>query len=342
MKNCLWVMGTMLAGALLLPQLALADHHDHEGWYLEVEGASVTPGNVNTPLIASDPNFNALGGSLHASADVLYSDINSSPAYAVGLGYSWGKMGRLEITWWNYSVDESATVSANNPGQYNWFTIGPTASVGASYEYPVNLDLNHEIKAWTVDLEYKRTLNNKSENLHVSWGVGLRYAKFDEDVLGLYHVGPSTVDSTFPVARSVEGDGFGFTGSVEVEYDFPNTFVGLSTDLRLGFINADVDSSHLIVDLDGYSADPGASWSESSRMGDEVAQTIDFDANVVFHAGKRVDVDLGWFYKTWSDLPTVNLARAANATFNSGPQLIGENRERISFSGPRLKVRFRF
>ena len=335
-----------LAAVLLSARMALPAEDEHTGWYLEVGAASATPGNVNTPLLVSQaPPF----GAGPFENETLFSDLDSSVDYRVGFGYSWGRKGRLQVTYWSYSDDESSSsfVPAYGGSGYNvnWFTIGPVTSWGSGYYgsfyYDTTVDMKQEIKASTLDIEYKRPMASNDENLKIEWGIGIRIASFEDKVRGNYFIDYSG-GYNFPVSREVESDGVGLTGSIGVKYLFPNDVIGITSNLRVGFLTSDVDASHSAMDQDGYYAVAGAVSRESSEVEDEVANTVDFDAGLLFRAGDRVEFDVGWFFSTWSDLAQVALTHSNFGSFQQAPALGDDNRDRISWSGPQARVRFRF
>jgi hypothetical protein len=338
----------LLSLLLLYAAPATGEEADHVGWYFAVEAASTTPGNVDTPLLSSAPSLFAVGGSTDLETNVEYTDFDSGFTGAVTFGYSWGSSGRLQVTFWDYSEEEDASgFSAYYPNR-NFFTIGPLSAFD-SYAYgyyssfnDVSFDMTQELEATTVDVEYMRPVQMESENLTVTWGIGLRYASFEDEVEGQYVLDPTGFAARYPVTREIESDGIGLTGSVGVNYDFLDSIIGISSNLRVGFILSDVDANHSITDLDGYYSNY-LTFSQSVSMEDEVATTIDFEGNLVFHASENVDFDIGWFYSTWAELPEVALSRTT-ATFlvEGAPSIPGEDRDRISFSGPKARARFRF
>ncbi len=349
MKKRSWWAIVAFALALAPASVAQAGSEDHEGWYLEVEGASLTPGNLNTPLVLGTPAASAIGGSSGTfENDIRYSVLDNDVAYRIGFGYAWGKKGQLQVTYWSYSADDTNTGFADaysgSGTNYNWFGIGPASSFYYSFYYPVGFSFEHEIDATTVDVEYKRPASF-GDNLRLMWGVGFRYAKFEEDVRGLYVVDPLGGASSFLASRTVEGDGIGFTGSIGVEYMFKENLLGISTNLRVGFLTSDVDSESSIIDLDGYYLAAGGTIRESTEINDEVAMTTDFDVNLIFHASDKVEFDVGWMFSRWSDLPTANLGRTAYdvpAFTDQRTDLLGEDRDHLSWSGPRVRARFMF
>jgi hypothetical protein len=343
-------MGMGLA-ALAFFSAAFADDQDHEGWYVEVEVASSTPGNVNTPVLTSVAADGARGGggTPPFENEVFLTDFDADASFRVGVGHSWGKKGRLQVTYWSYSSDEDLSgfapsyyVSGGN--NYNWFGIGPTSSIGYTFYYDTDFDVNQEIKASTIDVEFLRD-TSPGENVTITWGIGLRIASFEDEIRGRYLSttnGPTTYE--FPVSREIDSDGVGVTGSVGVEYMFgQGDRVGISSRLRVGFLTADVEASHSVTDLDGYDMTAGSVWRESAEREDETATTLEYEANVVIRLAEKLSLDVGWASQTWTDLAQVPLNRTFDTTGDQTPGvLLDEGRDRISWSGPRIRARIRF
>ncbi len=329
---------------LSMPSALAGQDADWKGWFIDLDAALATPGNTNTPLQANSPGTLAQAGTSDLSSEVEFMDWDDDAALGFGFGYSWGSRGAIQVTYWEYSDTAEGSGSSIYYPNYNWFTIGPTSA----WSYPgfptaifdMNWDFEQEIEARTVDVEFKRSVSTKNP-LTIGWSVGLRWASFEDTVDGEY-----LVDGLFrfPAMRHIESDGVGATGSFEAGYDFAKAF-GLSTDLRVGFITADVDGEHEIIDLDGFYAYPGVSWSEEVGSEDEVATTLDFNFNLTFHAGRYLDIDLGYLYSTWTEMAEVNLSRAESFddfSFSVPPTIKGEDRDRITWSGPRIRLRWLF
>lgn len=348
-KSPWFTIATLIVPLLLVSAVPVAANDaDHKGWYLAVEAASTTPGNVDTALLASAPPYFATTGSVDLESNVTYTDFDSDLSGSITFGYSWGSSGRLQVTYWSYSDDEDNSGFAAYYPNFNFFTVGPVGSFYYGVYYDVGFDINQELEASTIDIEYKRPVVMESENLTVMWGIGLRYAEFEDELEGMYVLDPTSSAYRFPVSREIESDGIGLTGSVGVAYNFPNEIVGISSNLRVGFLVSDVDANHSFQDLDGYYATTGLKVTESSSMDDGVATTMDFEANIVFHAGERLDFDLGWFFSTWTGMADVALSRrdliweGCDCDSLASPTIQGEDRDRISFSGPKVRARFRF
>jgi hypothetical protein len=232
-------------------------------------------------------------------------------------------------------------------------TIGPFSSVGSgsafysytSAYYDLSFDLQQEIEASQVDVRFSRPFDTGNDRLEIDWGVGLRYASFEDTVDGVYVLDPLGFAGRAPVSRVVDSDGFGLTGSVGARYLFGNGDVGIASNLTLGFLLADVDSSQSFTDVDGFSGNAGLRVSQSSSAEDEVANTVDFDAGILIRAGDHVDLEVGWFYRTWTDLAQPGLSRVGSCVFCFGseaPSDLGDERERISWSGPRFRFKYKF
>lgn len=329
---------------LIMPVVKAEKHPDWEGWYAELDVALATPGNTNTPAQANGPSDAAQGGSSDLSNSVDWIDWEDDPTVSGTIGYSFGSKGKLQVTFWSYDDSAASSGKSSDYPNYNWFTIGPAASWGYSFYYPMSWGFTQEIQAETIDLEYKRTLIGK-ERGRVAWGIGARFASFEETVSGSYVIPDFFIPGNqfrFPASRTIDSDGFGFTGSIGGSYDFVKSF-GIGSNLRVGFLTSDIDMDHEIVDMDGYYATPGVRHSESVTTEDQVATTFDFQFDLVFHAGRYLDIDAGWFYTTWSELPEFNGSRGVFGTDDqAGLRIVGEERDRIQWSGPRVRFRVYF
>ncbi|MFQ5701592.1 MAG: Lpg1974 family pore-forming outer membrane protein [Acidobacteriota bacterium] len=314
------------------PGVPAAQDPDWEGWFIDLDTALLTPGNTNTPVQSTTrPPF----ASRPVDTTVQWTDWDSDAAFRFGFGYSFGREGTLKVSYWNYDDSTSAGGSAPDytVGGYNWWTVGPVTNLDGSYYYAQQWQFNHDIEAETIDLEFTRS-RAVSKPVLVTYGVGLRYASFEETVDGRYLVDPGGIDARFPASRHIDSDGFGLTGSLGVDYDFTE-FLGIRTNLRVGFLTADIDAEQELTDLDSYSG--GGTIREEAHFNDEVATTIDFDVNLAFHTGPYLDVDVGWMFTTWSDLVQHNLSRSTQGLFGE-PTITGEDRDRINWSGARLRL----
>ena len=340
MKIPIKALLVLVAMVVAMPVLA-AD--DHEGFFLELEYSLLTPGNVNTPIATSSASFNSLsiGNSVNDVAWTNWDDA-ADPGFTVG--YSWGSRGRLSVSYWSYS-DESQSSGTFNLPNYNWFGIGPTSLIGVSYYfYPFSWDFQQDIDASSIDVNYEVS-RHPNDDLTVNLGVGLRVADFEDEVQGTYTIPvpplvTNCVTCRLPAVRTIDSDGFGFTGTIGVDYDL-NALVGISTEMRVGFVTTDVDSSHFIIDLDGYYYTAGTLWVESNSAEDQVSLMMEFGADVTFQISDMIRLDVGYVYRSWSDIAEPNLSRGG-VTSASPPVILGEDRNRFAWSGPRFNLSFRF
>jgi hypothetical protein len=341
--RALKVLAVMAAIVFAIP--ALADD-DHEGFFIELEGALLTPGNVNTPVVNSVPADSGLSGSSAAFANVLVgTDFDDVATGGLTVGYSWGEQGRLSVSYWSYSDDTNAVGSVGGYGtadNYNWFTIGPAASWFYTFYYDVDFNFTQEIEASTIDIAWGNTLH-PNDNVAIDLGVGLRIAEFEDDIAGTYVTSYGGANaSTFLAGRNVDSSGFGFTGSLGARRSFNDT-VALSSSLRVGFITTDVDSTQFAVDVDGYYSVAGALWTQVVEQEDEVSVQLEFSTDVEFRITDGIDLAVGYHYRNWSDMGQFTGSRATNGTDDqAGAILLGEDRDHLAWSGPRVRIRFRF
>jgi len=219
--------------------------------------------------------------------------------------------------------------------------VDPKITLGYSFYYEIDWDFTQKVEADSIDIDWTTTVK-AGEHVTVDLGVGARIANYDETIDGLYILDPSGSAYMMPARRMIAGDGFGFTGSVGVSHELGNRF-GLSSLLRVGFMQTDVDTTQQITDTDGYYSSSGTVWLESNSLGDETSLQIEFDAGIDFDITEKIDVGLGYTYRSWSDIGSPTFSRSVFGTDDqAGLRIVGEDRGDVSFSGPRIRVRFRF
>ncbi len=314
----------------------------HEGFFIELEGAFSNSGNTGAVVTATGPSDGQLccGGTPIANT-LAMTDVEDGVDPKITVGYSWGAKGRLSVTYWSFSEDDRSSGVAGGYPEYTWFGIGPAASWGYSFYYEIDWDFTQKVEADSIDIDWTTTVK-AGEHVTVDLGVGARIANYDETIDGLYILDPSGSAYMMPARRMIAGDGFGFTGSVGVSHELGNRF-GLSSLLRVGFMQTDVDTTQQITDTDGYYSSSGTVWLESNSLGDETSLQIEFDAGIDFDITEKIDVGLGYTYRSWSDIGSPTFSRSVFGTDDqAGLRIVGEDRGAVSFSGPRIRVRFRF
>lgn len=334
--------GLAFAALVLAPAAQAAHDPDWEGWFFQLDGALVTPGNTSTATYMRGTNA-LLGGFAGAESDVEWVDWEDDIAFRGSVGYSFGSMGAIRVSYWTY--DDTTENEGADYDYYgaSWWTVGPVTNIALSYYYPADTvwEFEQTIEAETWDIEYTRT-KQVGNPLALTFGVGIRIASFTDTLEGRYILAPGVFE--FPAERSIDSDGVGITGSVGAEYEFSDLF-GISSNLRIGFLTSDIDMEHSLVDSGDYAgAGAYASFSEEETFEDEVAMTYDFDINFTFHTGSFVDVEVGYLYSIWTDMPEFNLTRtwipASADPLAAPPEIQGEERDHLSWGGPQLRLRF--
>ena len=120
----------------------------------------------------------------------------------------------------------------------------------------------------------------------------------------------------------------------------------LMTTDRMDKVQNLVESAHSITDVDGYYFTVGSVISEETEASDELATTIDFSFDLIFGIGEVVDIRVGYFYQTWSDMSQFQGSRTGGYGYIYSifqpPDINGENKDRISWSGPKASVNLKF
>jgi hypothetical protein len=329
---------------LLAPAAQAAHDPDWEGWFFQLDGALVTPGNTNTATYMRGTNA-LLGGFAGSESEVEWVDWDDDIAFRGSIGYSFGSSGSIRVSYWTY--DDTTENEGADYDYYgaSWWTVGPITNIALSYYYPAETGWEFEqtLEAETWDVEYMRT-KQVGNPLTLTFGVGLRIANFKDTLEGRYILDPTVDAFVFPAERVIDSDGFGITGSVGAEYDFSDMF-GLNSNLRVGFLTSDIDMEQSVSDPGDYAGGGGyPTFTESETIEDEIAMTWDFDVNFTFHTGSFFDIEVGYFYSVWTDLPQFSLTRtwipAAADPLAAPPRIHGEERDHIGWGGPQLKLRF--
>jgi hypothetical protein len=334
--------GLAFAALLLAPAAQAAHDPDWQGWFFQLDGALVTPGNTDTATYMRGPNVPI--GFNGAESEVEWVDWDDDIALRGSIGYSFGSAGAIRVSYWTY--DDTQENSGADYDIYGaaWFTVGPVTNVAFSYYAPsqTTWDFEQTIEATTWDIEYGK-VREVGNTLNLMFGVGVRIAEFKDTLDGQYVLPDLDPNDIFVASRTIDGDGIGITGSIGASYEFSDLF-GISSNLRVGFLTADVDMEHSLFDKGDY-AGLGyyPTFSESETIEDKVAMTMDFDINFTFHTGGFFDIEVGYMYSQWSGLPEFNLTRTfvpiGDPVFAVPPEIAGEERDHMAWGGPQLRLR---
>jgi len=336
--------GLAFAALLLAPAAQAAHDPDWEGWFIQLDGALVTPGNTDTATHMRTPT--AQGSLVGVESEVDWVEWDDDIAFRGSIGYSFGSKGAIRVSYWTYDDTTESEGADYDAYGASWWTVGPITNIGFTYYYPADTTWQFEqtLEAETWDIEYTRT-KQVGNPLILTFGVGVRIASFTDTLEGVYSFDPiGDPNIRFPASRSIDSDGIGLTGSIGAEYDFSDMF-GISSNLRVGFLTADIDMEHSLSDQGDYSG-LGAypSFSESETFEDEIAMTYDFDINFTFHTGGFFDIEVGYLYSVWTGMPQFNLTRTwaplGDPPVGAPPSIPGEDRDHIGWGGPQLRLRF--
>jgi hypothetical protein len=337
LRNFRLISLLFLALAALGPGSALAQYRyggggaggsSHKGFLVQLDALLSNPRNADN-VVATE----IAGSSLTAIIPVWSED----PAGRLLVGYEWSSGQSVTL---GYGVFETTIDSAGTAtgGGVLAFAVGPPVASGGGYVGDVGsrgfYSIETEIIAETGDLAWARR-HAMSDSLALSWGLGLRWASFEETHQGLYAAAGSAVGANgFAVFKTHTGEMLGVRARVRGEYRVGRFAVG--GGLAFSMLDGEIDASS---SLDPNGTSNGAIAASSGRVFDDGRSgTIrDFDVvGAVFLASDAVRISLGWEQSEWRDI-------AADVLRNfPGTAAPLRDRDAVVLSGIRLGVQLRF
>jgi hypothetical protein len=305
-----------------------ADKQD--GFFIFLDAAYATPQNTDEVLAVTQD----FGGPTQTESTIR-TDFGSDFAGRLGFGYQWKGGQSLSIQYWKADIDQRTQADGSATGYMN-FAIGPATYYAGYYGYgyvgqfgsPGALDITSKVKAETVDVIWSRD-HDLTENFSLKWSLGLRYAKFEENLSGTYYLYTSGYpDYAFGVNKHNKGEMYGFDAGLRVTRDFGKSF-SVTSGLAFSFLQGKVESSSgLSIPagsfFDGLASPTQASDSDNGRSG----LIRDFDVGCYWRLAKdHIRLGIGWEQSSWDGVPYdllrnnvtsyVNVATRNNVTFSS-------------------------
>lgn len=296
-----------------------------DGFFIFLDAAYASPQNTDEVLAVNQDL-----GSPQTNATIR-TDFGSDFAGRLGFGYKWKGGGSLSVQYWKFDTDERT--QADGPvGGYMNFAIGPGLYGGyfsGTYGYPGALDISSKVKAETLDIVWGHD-HALSENLVLGWSLGLRYAKFDENLAGTYYIyDAADYYYSYGVNKHNEGKMSGFKAGLRVTRNFGKTFA-VTSGLGFSFLKGKVESTQgLTIPAGSFGEVIGASPTfESSTDKDRSGLIRDFDVGCYWRiADDHFRVGVGWEQSSWDGVPNdllrnnvtslVNVADRNNVTFSA-------------------------
>jgi hypothetical protein len=306
----------VLAASLGLTSGALA--YEEEGWFIYGTGHYVEPTNADHYLA----NLEKWNGDQEVERLLL--DYSGDLAVEAGFGYSWGKLGRLTFSFWDFSDTESLDES------YGYdYNLNDTFQDNTVYG-PLEICAEGEIKASWFAVNFERDFDI-DDPWTLTWKVGLRFVDF-EDMLELDAYNTEYPDDEFIWAgRKLEMDGYGATVGIGGAHHF-NDLVSLVGNL---------DVTYALGESDNYlfeTSYPGEMQELESHQ-DVSGLITDLRAGFLFR-GVAEGLNLGIFmtHSSWDDMVT-DFTTGAEEPFDDHTL---PTRDNVSFTGISFYIRYLF
>jgi len=325
------VTAVFMALALLaLGAPAHAVDTDYKGWYGNLDLALSQPNSLDQDFA----NHSRATGTGTAQNERLSMDNDTSLTYRLDVGYSWGRKGRLQVSFWQFDNDDSRGDTLNG-GVYP--TIFGYGTYGAQYIFNpsgVDFEATSNTKASTWDVDFIRPMR-AGDTLTINWLAGLRVAKFEEDQSfegfdGVY---------TYTQDKHIESNAVGLRVGATMAFNFTKHF-GVEAGAAFSFLQGDTEGiSHQSCPA-GSSCDAGGVTSRESNeaQDDAVRGDIqDYHLRAVWSSGP-LDWYVGYGMSAWGGIAADPVPAIISGVGGSPPQ----TRNNISFNGFDVGVRWRF
>ena len=254
---------------LTLTTPATAEDDEYKGWFGVLDLALTQPNSLDQHFARS---FDLSGPILQSDRSVVDNDDDST--FRVGIGYSWGRLGNLKVSYWEFDNNDSQI--ANLSG-YIYPTVSGfvqdvlTANYAYLYNYPaMPAKATSNVEARTLDLDYVRPIAI-GENFTLKWLAGLRVADYEEDQAvdgdSVYY-GYFTYPVTFQETKHIESKAFGFrVGATGVFSTSPSHSLTASTSTSQEASTFQVRSFNPIALLSTMMTTPRSAWALGTAGG---------------------------------------------------------------------------
>lgn len=277
---------------------------DYNGWFVALDAALTQPGGL-------DQHYATVVELVTLNQQMRYMDNDAAFSGQAAIGYSWGTLGGLSVSYWSFDNDDSVTETLD---AYVYPTVfsGYASNAGGTYGlgvpglvfngYPVFYTAGSQVKATSLDLEYSRPME-AGENFTVTWLAGLRSVTFEEDLAF------DGIDSypDYPVhyiqTRHIESDGIGLKVGAIFDFGISKHF-SLQGRLAFSFLQGQVDAvtTQEATNFFGFPSVYETRFDQVTASQDNVSGEIrDYDLRAVW-SWKTVDFYVGYGGSTWDGL----------------------------------------
>jgi len=320
------LFGAALAATMAIAAApALAADPSYQGWFLALDAAMTQPTGLDQHYAtALDPTT---GGQ-----ELLYLDNDAGFSGQAGIGYKWGELGGLALSYWSFDNDDDLSAVENSRyiyptvfGGYAFNNLG-TYGLGSGSYLPVNYSATSSVKASTIDLEYSRPMQ-AGERVTINWIAGLRSVTFEED---LGFSGNDTSGYYYIQNRHIESDAYGIKVGALFDFGITQHF-SLQGMMAFSFLQGNTDAvttQNAAGTLDSLTAN-------NDNIRGEIR---DYDLRAMW-SWKSFDAYFGYGGSTWDGLVADPTGEMVNFPVTKSD---GQDRSSIGFNSFHAGVVFRF
>jgi len=312
-----------MAAAAAAP--AAAADPSYQGWFIALDAAMTQPTGLDQHYAtAFDP---ATG-----FQELLILDNDAGFSGRAGIGYKWGELGGLALSYWSFDNDDDTSAVEN--ARYIYPTVfggyaynnGGSYGLGYAYYFPVNYRVTSSVKASAIDLEYSRPME-AGERVTIHWIAGLRSVTFEED---LGFSGDDAYGIYYIQTKHIESDAYGIKVGALFDFGLSRHF-SLQGLLAFSFLQGNTDAVTTQTALGGFDS--------LSVSNDNIRGEIrDYDLRAVW-SWKSVDAYFGYGGSTWDGLVADPTGEMVNFPVTKSD---GNDRTSVGFNSVHAGVVFRF
>jgi hypothetical protein len=313
-----------MAAAAAAP--ALAADPEYQGWFIALDAAMTQPTGL-------DQHYATAQDWTTFAQELLILDNDAGFSGQVGIGYKWGELGGLALSYWSFDNDDDTSAVENSRyiyptvfGGYASYNLG-TYGLGT---FPVNYSVTSSVKASAIDLEYSRPMQ-AGERVTINWIAGLRSVTFEEDLgfsgndaSGLYYI----------QTKHIASDAYGIKVGALFDFGITEHF-SLQGLMAFSFLQGKVDAAT----TQNVQTTLGTFFDSITVSNDNIRGEIrDYDLRAVW-SWKSVDAYFGYGGSTWDGLVADPTGEMVNFPVTKSD---GQDRSSIGFNSLHAGVVFRF
>jgi hypothetical protein len=317
----------VVAIALAIAPPARAGDIDYKGWFVALDAALTQPAGLDQHYAtALDTNT--------FQQELLFLDNGTGVSGEARIGYSWGTLGGLALSYWSFDNDDNLTkvddahyIYPTVFGGYAYNNF-QTYGLGTGPFLPVTYQVDSSVKANVLDLEYSRPME-AGENFSITWLAGLRSATFEEDQR---FDGSDAYPVRYIQTRHIKSDGIGPKVGAIFDFGFSKHF-GLQGRMTFSFLQGSRDAFTDQTVFPDPLATPTVD-SETVSQSNVRGEIREYDLRALW-SYKTFDFYIGYGGSNWDGLPKDPTGGTANFSVANET---GDDRDSVSFNSAHVGV----